>query len=100
MGILYDWLYLCVLFTCSMVVHRPRDEHERHRTKKGRMSPQYMLRCRHCKFERPLLLTSYADYDQIVSTMPCEECGKCDWIKLPTTANIPKSGRYSFEDNK
>jgi len=67
--------------------------------------PQYMIRCGHCKFERPLLLTSYADYDRIVSNMPCEECAKhnvvtCDWVKLPTTANLKRNGTYSYREEK
>ncbi len=62
--------------------------------------PNYEIRCKNCGFGQDLILTSYADYERIVSVMPCEKCSKCDWEKMPTTANIPKSGTYSFEDKK
>lgn len=67
--------------------------------------PNFEIRCKNCGFKQELLLTQEERdrFDDIVEMLPCEECANhgrvtCDWIKLPTTANIPKSGRYSFED--
>ena len=62
--------------------------------------PNFEIKCRACGYTQDLLLTSQERdrFDDILNMLPCEKCFKCDWVRLPTSANIPKSGRYSFEE--
>ena len=60
--------------------------------------PEFEIGCRNCKFRQDLLLTSAKHYERVVSMLPCEACGKCDWVKIPTTANLKPDGTYSWRE--
>jgi len=63
------------------------------------MSPEYNIKCRACGFEQDLL-TTYAKFEWVISVLPCEKCGKVDWIKLPATPSLKRDGTYSYREKK